>query len=153
MISDSALPSLPGSLLSDVGAGRLRVGIDIVQISQIRASLDQFGDRFARRLFTADEISYAASSPALEAERFAARFAAKEAAIKAFGLSEAGLDWRDLEVIRRDDGSCRLALHRGLAEKVGAAASQSVSLSSSHDGDYATAIVIALVSPSHTCQP
>jgi len=42
---------------------------------------------------------------------------------------------------------------RHVAEKVGAAASQSVSLSSSHDGDYATAIVIALVSPSHTCQP
>ena len=140
-------------MLPDAGTGRLRVGIDIVQISQIRASLDKFGERFAERLFTIDEISFATASRALEAERFAARFAAKEAAIKAFGLSEAGLDWRDLEVIRRGDGSCGLALHRGLAERVGAAASESVSLSLSHDGDYATAIVIALVSPSPTCQP
>ena len=60
------------------GAG-LRVGMDIVHISEIARSLSMFGDRFVRRLFSAQEASYAAASCALMAERLAARFAAKEA--------------------------------------------------------------------------
>ena len=63
-------------------AGGVRVGIDLVQISRIAASLEQFGDQFMRRLFTDGEIAYATAAPALTAERLAARFAAKEAAKK-----------------------------------------------------------------------
>ena len=64
------------------GSG-LRVGVDIVQISGIQASIAEFGDRFTRRFFCDDEVAYAVAASQLTAQRFAARFAAKEAAIKA----------------------------------------------------------------------
>ena len=123
-------------------AGRTRVGIDIVQISRIADSVAQFGDRFTQRLFTPSELAYATAVPSLAAERLAARFAAKEAAFKAFELSEAGIDWRELEVRRLEDGACRLVLH-GKAAKCAGAHDNEAALSLSHDGDYAIAVVAA----------
>ena len=76
------------------------VGIDLVRVSRVAASLAQFGERFLRRVFTEAEIAYATSSPGLTAERLAARFAAKEAAIKALGLADQGVGWRQIEVQR-----------------------------------------------------
>jgi holo-[acyl-carrier protein] synthase len=136
---------------------RLRTGIDVVQISRIRESLNAFGERFSHRLFSTDEIAYAASDDALAAERFAARFAAKEAAIKAFGLSEAGIDWREIEVRRHADGDCSLRLHGRAALHARHPRDEDVALSLSHAGDYAVAIVTAsnvsnlpeLPTPSH----
>lgn len=121
----------------------MRTGIDIVQISRIRESMANFGERFARRLFTRAEIDYAQTDAALAPERFAARFAAKEAAIKAFDLSEAGIDWRDIEVQRDAAGRCSLFLHGKAARAAGMPAPGELALSLSHDGDYAVAIVVA----------
>lgn len=126
------------------GPDRLRVGIDLVQISRIRESIAKFGERFAQRLFTPDEIAYASAAEPLAAERFAARFAAKEAALKAFGLSHAGIDWREIEVLRHPDGHCSLRLHGKAASLAGAPLDHETALSLSHDGDYAVAIVTAL---------
>ena len=116
----------------------MRLGIDVVHISRIQESLAFFGERFMRRLFTADEVAYATLVPELTAQRLAARFAAKEAALKAFGLCEAGIDWRQLEVRRLPDGACELALHGKACELAG---TRSSALSLSHDGDYAMAVV------------
>jgi holo-[acyl-carrier protein] synthase len=129
---------------SAYGPDRLRVGIDLVQISRIRESIAAFGERFARRLFTPDEIAYASAEEPLAAERFAARFAAKEAALKAFGLSHAGIDWREIEVLRHADGHCSLRLHGKAASLAGAPLDHETALSLSHEGDYAVAIVTAL---------
>jgi len=119
----------------------LSVGIDLVHIERIRESLDAFAERFLRRLFTPREIAYAQSSPAHQLSRLAARFAAKEAALKALGIAHAGIDWRDLEVVRRADGSCELAI-RGRARTLSEFNDlDDVALSLSHDGDYAVAIV------------
>ena len=74
--------------------------MDLVHVPRIDESLRDFGERFAERLFTDAEIAYADSSPTERAARYAARFAAKEATIKALSLSEAGVDWRDMEVER-----------------------------------------------------
>jgi len=117
---------------------RLRVGIDLVQISRIAGSLEAFGERFLRRIFTDGEIAYACAAPERTAERLAARFAAKEAAKKALELD--GVSWRDLEVARGDTGACRLVLH-GVAST--AASGRELALSMSHEGDHATAVVIA----------
>ncbi len=129
---------------STCGPDRLRVGIDLVRISCIRESIAAFGERFARRLFTSDEIAYASAEEPLAAERFAARFAAKEAALKAFGLSHAGIDWREIEVLRHADGHCSLRLHGKAASLAGAPLDHETALSLSHEGDYAVAIVTAL---------
>jgi holo-[acyl-carrier protein] synthase len=117
---------------------RLQVGIDLVQISRIAGSLAAFGERFLRRVYTADELAYARAAPACMAERLAARFAAKEAAKKALELE--GVAWRDLEVRRTDTGACTLVLH-GAARA--AAGDRELALSMSHEGDHATAVVIA----------
>jgi holo-[acyl-carrier protein] synthase len=122
------------------------VGIDLVLVSRVEASLARFGDRFLRRVFTEGEIAYARASPDATAERLAARFAAKEAAIKALGLGErnVGVGWRQIEVARDDSGRCRLLLHgraRAAADEAGVG---ELSLSITHEGDYSAAVVLAL---------
>jgi holo-[acyl-carrier protein] synthase len=121
---------------------RITVGVDLVQISRIAESLTAFGERFLQRIFTDGEIAYASAAPECTAERLAARFAAKEAAKKALALD--GVSWRDLEVRRQTSGACELVLHGKARILAGAAA---LALSMSHEGDYATAVVVASQSP------
>ena len=113
---------------------RLAVGIDLVQVSRIAGSVETFGDRFLQRVYTDGELAYAGR----DAQRLAARFAAKEAAKKALGLD--GIGWRELEVVRADTGACELVLHGAARDAAGA---RSLALSMSHEGDHATAVVIA----------
>jgi holo-[acyl-carrier protein] synthase len=99
---------------------------------------------FEARLFTAHERECAARVEGHRAERLAARFAAKEAFIKAFDLAEAGIGWRDVEVRSTAGSRPRLQLH-GLAARVAAEAGvQELALSLSHDGAQACAMVVAL---------
>jgi len=106
--------------------------------------LERFGERFMRRLFTVDEIAYAKQAPRLAAERLAARFAAKEATLKAFDLGHEGIDWRDIEVRKLPSGACHLALHGKAAALAAARGADEIAISLSHDGDYATAIVTSM---------
>ena len=119
-----------------------RVGIDLVRISRIEESWRRFGERFLRRLFHADEIAYAMSSPALSAQRLAARFAAKEAVLKALRVAHRGIAWHEIEVRRGGDGDCALVLHgaAGLAARDAGLRVSAVSLT--HEGDYAAAVVL-----------
>ena len=142
-MSQTDRPELP----VESAPGGLAVGIDIVKISRITQSLSRFGNRFLQRIFTPHEISYAMSAPALSAERLAARFAAKESAIKALRLADRGIRWTDLEVWRSAAGECELRLHgaaKAVAQNNGICA---VALSLSHEDEYAVAIVIATPSP------
>jgi holo-[acyl-carrier protein] synthase len=128
-----------------VGVGRTRIGVDIVQISRVVDSLAQFGERFRRRLFTDHELACADEGATVD--RLAARFAAKEAALKAFDLCEAGIDWREIEVRKLPNGACHLALH-GKAAALAGAWARDAALSLTHDGDHALAVVA--VTPSHS---
>ena len=135
-------------MAQSLGMSRVRVGIDLVQISRIAKALEAFGERFIRRVFTDDEAAYARSGQPpygalLTAPRLATRFAAKEAVKKALGLD--GVGWRDLEVTRRDSGACDLVLHGAARAAADALGARDHALSMSRDGDYATAIVIAQV--------
>jgi holo-[acyl-carrier protein] synthase len=117
-------------------------GIDIAEVPRIAASIQRFGGRFLRRVFTAGEIRYC-ESKANRAERYAARFAAKEAAMKALGTGwSRGVRWRDIEVTREPGGRPTIVLHgkaAEFAEKLGAA---HVALSLSHTAEQAIAQVI-----------
>lgn len=130
----------------DAAPTGLRVGIDLVSVERIRESLDAFGQRFVRRVFSADEAAYAMQDDGVAAERLAARFAAKEATIKAFGWSEASVNWRDIEVLRAPSGACSLRLHGRAAELARAAGAPHAALSLTHEGDYAAAIVATFIS-------
>lgn len=123
----------------------VRLGFDLARVSGIAESIRRFGRRFTDRLFTSHELDYALSGTGQCAERLAARFAAKEAVIKALSLSEAGIGWRDIEVVKQGDGSCAIVLHgkaRRIAHGMGA---REVLLSLSHDGDCAGAVVHVLL--------
>lgn len=140
-------PTFQGINLPLSQAERMRMGMDVVDIRSISESIDKFGARFIQRLFSQGEICYAQSGEGQTAQRLAARFAAKEAAIKAFNLSEVGVNWRDIEVQRLPDGACRLALHGKAATHAEQLGVSEIALSLSHDGDYAAAVVTALIAP------
>jgi holo-[acyl-carrier protein] synthase len=122
--------------------GGLKVGIDIVRVSEVADALSHFGTRYLERLFTDEEAGYAQSGTCV-AERLSARFAAKEAALKALDLCHAGVDLKDIEVVRHDDGHCTLRFHGRAAQLVAARGELSIALSMSHDGEYAAAAVTA----------
>ncbi len=138
-------PDPVSALAARVCPGGVRLGFDLVQISQIARSVHEFGPRFTGRFFTPGELRYSESGS--RDERLAARFAAKEAVIKALGLSEAGIDWRDIEVMQLPQGGCKLALHGRVARLAcqEGITGEAMSLSLSHDGDYAGAVVCVLV--------
>ena len=123
----------------------MRLGFDLARVGAVAESIRLFGRRYTDRLFTDRELDYALSGAGQCAERLAARFAAKEAVIKALGLSEAGVGWRDIEVVKRADGSCAIALH-GRAQRVAESIRvQDILLCLSHDGDCAGAVVHVLL--------
>src|SRR6516165_3814937 len=91
-------------------------GIDITEVERVRQTIERFGRRFIERVFTADEILYC-ESKANKAERYAARFAAKEAGMKAIGTGWShGVRWQDIEVRRMPGGRPTIVLHGRAAE-------------------------------------
>jgi holo-[acyl-carrier protein] synthase len=117
-------------------------GIDIAEVPRIAASIARFGDRFLQRIFTEGEIRYC-DSKANRAERYAARFAAKEAAMKALGTGwNYGVRWRDIEVRRQPGGRPTLAFHGKAAEFAAKLKTTNVALSLTHTADEALAQVI-----------
>src|SRR5215469_17074128 len=91
-------------------------GVDITEVARIRAAVDRYGDRFLRRVFTPDEVRYCLSK-LNAAERLAARFAAKEAGMKAIGTGlRHGVTWQDVEVVRLPGGRPNLKFSGKAAE-------------------------------------
>jgi len=132
------------AIVPEFPSGRLRIGFDLVKISGVTESLVHFGDGFRHRLFTEGELQYADSGDGVCSERLAARFAAKEAVIKALDLANEGVNWRDIEVKKQDNGACELVFHGRVAELMANMDIEQVALSLSHDGDYAGAFVAVL---------
>jgi holo-[acyl-carrier protein] synthase len=126
---------------------RFSVGIDLVRISETKRSLDCFGDRFLQRIFTATEIAVCRATPLRLCERLSTRFAAKEATMKVLRPRCQLINWRHIEVRPRPDGSSELALSGDAARLAAEAGVVDLSLSMSHEGDYATAIVMATRAP------
>jgi holo-[acyl-carrier protein] synthase len=117
-------------------------GIDIAEVPRIRKAIERFGDRFLQRVFTPAEILYC-DSKANRAERYAARFAAKEAAMKAIGTGwNHGVRWRDCEVTRMPGGRPTLTFHGKAAEFAVKLGVKHRALSLSHTAEQAIAQVI-----------
>jgi holo-[acyl-carrier protein] synthase len=117
-------------------------GIDIAEVPRIRQSIERFGERFLQRVFTDGEIRYC-ESKANRFERYAARFAAKEAGMKALGTGwNFGVRWRDLEVARKPGGRPTLMLHGKAAEFAAKLGATNIALSLTHTREQAMAQVI-----------
>jgi holo-[acyl-carrier protein] synthase len=119
------------------------IGVDLVRIARVREAIERWQERFLERVFTPAEIAYARGRRD-PAEHLAARFAAKEAALKALGTGlSMGVRWRELEVQRVRGQRPRLALSGRTAELGAARGVQALHLSLTHDGEYAMAQVLA----------
>ena len=118
------------------------LGVDITEISRIEAAIQRRGRAFLERIFTPSEIAYCERHRNC-AERFAGRFAAKEAAMKALGTGWArGVRWVDIEVVREPSGKPTLKLSgatRAIADLLGV---KNIVLTITHDGNTALAQVI-----------
>jgi len=119
------------------------VGIDIVEGQRIRKAIEKYGDRFLRRVFTPDEIAHC-HGKADTYLRYAARFAAKEAAFKSLrGQWRRGMRWLDFEVVGTKSTPPSLRLSGGAAAMQEKAGITALHLSISHDRQYAVAVVVA----------
>ena len=118
-------------------------GIDAVEIARIGRLLDRQGERFRARCFTADERAYADSSRRF-VEHYAARFAAKEAVMKALGTGWArGVGWTEIEVVREDSGRPGVRLYGAAARLAAGAGVGRWWLSLTHTEGMAVASAIA----------
>jgi holo-[acyl-carrier protein] synthase len=117
-------------------------GVDIAEVPRIREVIERHGERFLKRIFTEGEIQYC-ESKANRVERYAARFAAKEAGMKAIGTGwNHGVRWRDLEVARKPGGRPTLLLHGKAAEFAAKLGATNIALSLTHTAEQAFAQVI-----------
>lgn len=119
-------------------------GIDLADTDRIARLLEEHGERFLSRCFTAGERSYCDSHVARRAEVYAVRFAAKEAVLKALGTGLAGgIQWTDVEVERNAAGKPGVKLHGKAAQKADEAGITGWALSLTHVRGMAAASAIA----------
>jgi holo-[acyl-carrier protein] synthase len=128
----------------------LRVGVDIAEVADIAASVDNLGERYLERLFTPHELSVCRSTqsglPAWSAESLAARFAAKEAVVKVLRPTGVRPDWRNIEIHRSEAGWCEVRLFGRARDQAGEAGITELAVSLTHEGALAAAVVVALCS-------
>jgi holo-[acyl-carrier protein] synthase len=121
-------------------AGTTELGIDIIKVDRIRASLARFGERFSKRVLTVSEQRYVRGRP----ETFAGRWAAKEAVSKVLGLGVRGIGWRDIEIDRMPTGQPAVRLHGRAAARAEQLGMDRIAVSITHESDYAVAIAFGI---------
>jgi holo-[acyl-carrier protein] synthase len=116
------------------------IGTDLMEVDRIAESLRVYGEQFERRVFSPEEIAYCRMTPRRSAERYAARFAAKEAFSKAVGIgARSGFRWREVVVAKRMSGAPVLELRGSMAERFG---HLKFHLSLTHTDTLAMAVVV-----------
>ncbi len=138
----AAASALAGAVVPGAGvpAGTSELGIDIIKVDRIRASIARFGERFSKRVLTANEQRYVRMRP----ETFAGRWAAKEAVSKVLGLGVRGIGWRDIEVERMPTGQPAIRLHGRAAARAEQLGMDRIAVSITHESDYAVAIAFGV---------
>ena len=124
----------------------LSCGIDVIEISRVKKAIESNKERFVKKIFTQNEMRYCEERAAAKYQHYAARFAAKEAVVKALGLGfTKGIWWTDIEVVKDNNGRPSIKLYgeaKKCAEEVGI---KSLKLSLSHCHEYAVANAICFV--------
>ena len=118
------------------------IGIDLVEVKRIEEALERWGDRFKNKVYTQGEIDYC-SKKRSSSPNFAARFAAKEALVKALGIGmRRGVHWKDVEVTRDPLGKPMLKLSGRAAAVCRQEKIKETFLSLTHDRGYSSAVVV-----------
>jgi holo-[acyl-carrier protein] synthase len=123
-----------------VPAGTSELGIDIIQVARIKATLARFGRRFARRVLTEAEDRYVRDRP----QNFAGRWAAKEAVSKVLGLGVRGVGWTEIEIQRLPTGQPSVRLHGRAERRAEQLGMERIAVSISHEAEYAVAIAFGI---------
>lgn len=121
----------------------LRVGIDLLEVSEVEDSVRVHADRYLSRVFTRREVAECSTNAGVDPQRLAARFAAKEAVMKVLRPGDVSLPWTSIEVQRDPGGSVALHLDGAAADLANAAGVEDLSLSLSHERGLAAAVVVA----------
>jgi holo-[acyl-carrier protein] synthase len=122
------------------------IGIDVVEVSRIRSSMDEFGVKFLARIFTERERDYCELQKMPEMH-YAARFAAKEAISKAFGTGIGkDVSWLDMEIIKKSSGEPEVQLSGAAELKAKEVKAGQVMVSLTHSKDYAAANAVIIAS-------
>ena len=117
-------------------------GLDVAEVSRIQQAIERYGRRFIERIYTPAEIAYV-ERKANRMERYAGRFAAKEAAMKAIGTGwRRRVRWRDFEVANLPSGKPTLRLHGEAGRIAKGLGVTSISLSMTHTASQGVAFVI-----------
>ena len=119
-----------------VEPGITELGVDIIRVERIRATLERFGERFTQRVLTPAERRYVRDRP----ETMAGRWAAKEAVSKVLGLGVRGIGWRDIEIDRLPTGQPAVRLHGRAAVRAEQLGMGRIAVSISHESEYAVAM-------------
>ena len=121
----------------------IHVGLDLVSVAQVTETLQgPLAERYLARIYTEDEVGDCRTADGIDPQRLAARFAAKEAALKMLVETD-GIPWRDIEVESMRTGAVRLMLHGRAAERAAVAGVVDLAVSLTHEDGYAAAVVIA----------
>lgn len=121
---------------------KIKTGIDIIEVSRIKKAIETSNEAFIEKVFTKKEIEYCNSKVANKYEHFAARFAAKEACLKAISdLMESKFDisWKEIEIINLKNGKPTLKIYKDIKDV------ESIDISLSHVKEYAVASVCILI--------
>jgi holo-[acyl-carrier protein] synthase len=122
----------------------LAVGIDVILISRVRKVLERHPERFLQRVYTPEEVAFCRG----RVHELAARFAAKEAVMKALGTGARGLAWREIEILPNRRGKPLIYLHGDAKKRGETIGLQGVDISLTHEGDLAIAAVAGMAEAS-----
>ena len=122
----------------------IHVGLDLVAVDSVAEAMrSPHGARYLARIYTDAEVADCRTATGVDPERLAARFAAKEAAIKVLQIGDDAVSMRDIEVRREASGRVSLLLHGRAAELAARAGLVDFSVSLTHEGGFAAAVVVA----------
>jgi holo-[acyl-carrier protein] synthase len=135
---------MAGSLAQSPNEMPLVVGTDIVDVADVEAAIRSFGDRYLNRVFTEGELGYCLRPGRAPAPHLAARFAAKEAALKVLRpTKDEAISFTSIEAVRTEGGWCELFVSGAALAAANRAGFVGFSMSLSHEARYATAVVVA----------
>lgn len=152
-VSPSALVGLPtwpmmtGLQVADALDGVVQCGIDLVEVSRIRDVVDRYGERFLQRVWTERELAICRG----RFPELAARFAGKEATMKALGTGVVGIGWQEIEILRDALGKPLLFLHDRAKERASRLRLNNWAISLTHSKELACAMVVAYAQNGSAC--
>jgi holo-[acyl-carrier protein] synthase len=118
----------------------MALGIDVIQISRVQKVMERHPDRFLQRVYTPEEVAFCRG----RASELAARFAAKEATMKALGTGARGLAWREIEILPNRRGKPLIYLHGQAQQRGETIGLRGIDVSLTHDADLAIAVVVGM---------